>query len=67
MKKIFLVMFLILLAVPLSRSQGGFTTVTGTITGGGAAPTTLAAASTAILQSQLVSSSAAGCNWVRLQ
>lgn len=38
-----------------------------TITGGGAAPTTLAAASTAILQSQLVSAAAAGCNWVRLQ
>ena len=38
-----------------------------TITGGGAAPTTLAANSTAILQSQLVSAAAAGCNWVRLQ
>lgn len=37
-------------------------TITGT-----AAPTTLAANSTAILQSQLVSSSAAACNWVRLQ
>jgi hypothetical protein len=38
-----------------------------TITGGGATPTTLAANTTAILQSQLVSASAAGCNWVRLQ
>jgi hypothetical protein len=38
-----------------------------TITGAGATPTTLAANTTAILQSQLVSSSAAGCNWVRLQ
>jgi len=38
-----------------------------TITGAGATPATLAANSTAILQSQLVSSSAAGCNWVRLQ
>lgn len=38
-----------------------------TITGGGGAPTTLAANTTAILQSQLVSASAAGCNWRRLQ
>jgi hypothetical protein len=38
-----------------------------TITGAGAAPTTLAANTTAILQSQLVSASAAGCSWVRLQ
>ncbi len=38
-----------------------------TITGAGASPTTLAANTTAILQSQLVSASAAGCNWVRLQ
>jgi hypothetical protein len=38
-----------------------------TITGAGATPTTLAANTTAILQSQLVSSAAAGCNWVRLQ
>lgn len=37
------------------------------ITGGGASPTTLAALTTAILQSQLVSASAAGCNWSRLQ
>lgn len=37
-----------------------------TITGG-AAPTTLAANTTVILQSQLVSAAAAGCNWVRLQ
>lgn len=36
-----------------------------TITGPGT--TTVAANTTAILQSQLVSSSAAGCNWVRLQ
>jgi len=36
-----------------------------TITGPGT--TTLAAATTAILQSQLVSSAAGGCNWVRLQ
>ena len=38
-----------------------------TITGGGATPTTLAGATTAILQAQLVSSAAGGCNWVRLQ
>ena len=38
-----------------------------TITGIGAASATLAATATAILQSQLVSASAAGCNWVRLQ
>jgi hypothetical protein len=38
-----------------------------TITQGGASPTTLAANTTAILQSQLVSASAAGCNWVRIQ
>lgn len=38
-----------------------------TITGIGAASATLAATSTAILQSQLVSSAAGGCNWVRLQ
>ncbi len=38
-----------------------------TITGGGATPTTLATNATAILQAQLVSSTAAGCNWVRLQ
>ncbi len=37
------------------------------ITGAGAAPTTLAANTTAILQSQLVSAAAAGCNWVRIQ
>jgi hypothetical protein len=37
------------------------------ITGAGAAPTTLAANTTAILESTLVSASAAGCNWVRLQ
>lgn len=36
-----------------------------TITGPGT--TTVAAATTAILQSQLVSSAAGGCNWVRLQ
>ncbi len=36
-----------------------------TITGSGT--TTLAANTTAILQAQLVSASAAGCNWVRLQ
>jgi len=40
---------------------------TETITGAGATPTTLAANTTAILQSQLISPSAAGCNWVRLQ
>jgi len=40
---------------------------TETITGAGATPTTLAANTTAILQSQLVSSAAGGCNWVRLQ
>jgi GDSL-like Lipase/Acylhydrolase family len=38
-----------------------------TITGAGATPTTLAANTTAILQSQLISASAAGCNWVRIQ
>lgn len=38
-----------------------------TITGGGATPATLAANTTAILQSQLVSAAAGGCNWVRLQ
>lgn len=38
-----------------------------TITGSGATPTTLAANTTAILQAQLVSSAAGGCNWVRLQ
>jgi hypothetical protein len=38
-----------------------------TITGIGAASATLAATATAILQSQLVSAAAAGCNWVRLQ
>ena len=38
-----------------------------TITGAGATPTTLAASTTEILQSQLVSSKAAGSNWVRLQ
>lgn len=36
-----------------------------TITGPGT--TTIAAATTAILQSQLVSSAAGGCNWVRIQ
>lgn len=40
----------------------GSETITGT-----AAPTTVAANTTAILQAQLVSSTAAGCNWVRLQ
>jgi trimeric autotransporter adhesin len=38
-----------------------------TITGAGATPTTLTANTTAVLQSQLVSASAGGCNWVRLQ
>lgn len=38
-----------------------------TITGAGATPTTVAANTTAILQSQLVSSAAAGCNWSRIQ
>ncbi len=38
-----------------------------TITGAGATPTTLAANTTAILESQLVSAAAAGCNWIRLQ
>lgn len=38
-----------------------------TITGGGASPTTVATNTTAILQAQLVSAAAGGCNWVRLQ
>lgn len=38
-----------------------------TITGAGASPTSIPANTTAILESQLVSASAAGCNWVRLQ
>jgi len=37
------------------------------LTGAGGTPTTLAANTTAILQSQLVSASAGGCNWARLQ
>jgi len=51
--------------VPMPTST--FTGTAETITGAGATPTTLAANTTAILQSQLVSSAAAGCNWVRLQ
>lgn len=51
--------------VPVSTNTFGG--AAETVTGAGATPTTLAANTTAILQSQLVSSSAAGCNWVRLQ
>lgn len=40
---------------------------TETITGGGATPTALTGGTTAILQSTLVSNTAGGCNWVRLQ
>jgi len=38
-----------------------------TITGAGATPATLAANTTAILEDTLVSPTAAGCNWVRVQ
>jgi lysophospholipase L1-like esterase len=38
-----------------------------TITGGGATPTTITQLTTAILESELVSASAAGCNWRRIQ
>jgi trimeric autotransporter adhesin len=37
------------------------------ITGGGATPTTITALTTAILESELVSAAASGCNWRRVQ